>query len=68
VKDPLREDSIDNKEMKHFFDVLVFAVNQPNEAELSEIIKDEIGTAFNTIDFLEFSRRYTVFLESEEFL
>uniref|UniRef100_A0A914DNI0 Uncharacterized protein n=1 Tax=Acrobeloides nanus TaxID=290746 RepID=A0A914DNI0_9BILA len=45
-----KKDYIDNKEIKDFFDALVFAVNQPNEVELSGIKKDEIGVACKLID------------------
>ncbi len=36
--------------IKEFFDKLVFAVNQPNEMKLAEIIKNELGEQFNDID------------------
>jgi len=36
--------------IKEFFDKLVFAVNQPNEIKLAEIIKNELGEQFNDID------------------
>uniref|UniRef100_A0A914E1S0 NACHT domain-containing protein n=1 Tax=Acrobeloides nanus TaxID=290746 RepID=A0A914E1S0_9BILA len=50
LKSKLPEDYIDNKEIKDFFDALVFAVNQPKEVELSGIRKDEIGAACKLID------------------
>ncbi|WP_425385285.1 tetratricopeptide repeat protein [Wolbachia endosymbiont (group B) of Schoenobius gigantella] len=36
--------------IKEFFDKLVFAVNQPNEIKLADIIKSELGEQFNDID------------------
>ncbi|MCM1002154.1 NB-ARC domain-containing protein, partial [Wolbachia pipientis] len=36
--------------IKEFFDKLVFAVNQPNEIKLADIIKSELGEQFNNID------------------
>ncbi|XCA33130.1 MAG: FxSxx-COOH system tetratricopeptide repeat protein [Wolbachia endosymbiont of Polyergus mexicanus] len=36
--------------IKKFFDKLVFAVNQPNEIKLADIIKSELGEQFNDID------------------
>ncbi|WP_438456569.1 tetratricopeptide repeat protein [Wolbachia endosymbiont of Kerria lacca] len=50
LKTFLPDDYIDEEEIDDFLDKLVFAVNQPNEVELGEIIKDELGKEFNTID------------------
>ncbi|BET33585.1 MULTISPECIES: ankyrin repeat domain-containing protein [Wolbachia] len=36
--------------IREFFDKLVFAVNQPNEIKLAEIIENELGKEFNNID------------------
>ncbi|BEP32815.1 MAG: hypothetical protein WBIAU2_10420 [Wolbachia endosymbiont of Drosophila biauraria] len=36
--------------IKEFFDKLVFAVNQPNEIKLADIIKSELSEQFNDID------------------
>lgn len=43
---------ISDKEIEHFFEKLIFAVNQPNEIELEEIIKREIGndSMFNMLN------------------
>lgn len=38
------------KEIKAFFEKLVFAVHQPNEIALDRIISDEIGEKFNLLD------------------
>ncbi|XP_011686121.1 PREDICTED: uncharacterized protein LOC105448935 isoform X2 [Wasmannia auropunctata] len=48
----LPDDSIDKIEgsIKDFLDKLRFAVNQPNEDKLGEIIKEELGKKFNMID------------------
>jgi len=50
VKPPLPDDYISDEEIEDFFEKLVFAVNQPNEKKLVEIIKDELGKEFNNID------------------
>jgi hypothetical protein len=39
--------AISDEEIKDFFNHLVFAVDQPNEEELGNIIKDEIGKEFD---------------------
>jgi hypothetical protein len=36
--------------IKEFFDKFVFAVNQPHEIKLADIIKSELGEQFNDID------------------
>ncbi len=36
--------------IREFFDKLVFAVNQPNEIKLAEIIENELGKEFNNIE------------------
>lgn len=36
--------------IREFFDKLVFAVDQPNEIKLAEIIENELGKEFNNID------------------
>lgn len=46
----LPNDYVDDMEIESFLKKLVFAVNQPNEIELGEIIKNELGEAFNQID------------------
>ncbi|WP_341816351.1 ankyrin repeat domain-containing protein [Wolbachia endosymbiont (group A) of Nomada goodeniana] len=48
----LPSDSINKieEDIKDFLKHLKFAVNQPNEVELGEIIKDELGKEFNSID------------------
>ena len=46
----LPADIISDEEIEDFLDRLVFAVYQPNETELGEIINNEIGTEFNLID------------------
>lgn len=45
----ISDEEID-KGIKDFLNKLVFAVNLPNEVELSEIIKNELGKEFNNID------------------
>ncbi|WP_395462999.1 NB-ARC domain-containing protein [Wolbachia endosymbiont of Cantharis cryptica] len=41
---------VSDKEIEDFLNKLVFAVNLPNEIELGELIKNEIGQEFNNID------------------
>lgn len=43
-------EAITNKEVDEFLNLLVFAVNQPNEMELGHIITNEIGKQFNLIN------------------
>jgi hypothetical protein len=45
----ISDEEID-KGIKDFLNKLVFAVNLPNEVELGEIIKNELGKEFNNID------------------
>lgn len=40
----------ESKDVEHFLDKLVFAVNQPDENELGNIISSEIGNEFNLLD------------------
>ena len=47
---PLPDTDITDEEIEDFLQHLVFAVNQPNEIELSEIITREIGEQFDLID------------------
>jgi hypothetical protein len=51
LKPTLPNDSvISYREIEDFLNKLVFAVNQPNEEKLGEIISKEIGKEFNLID------------------
>lgn len=41
---------VTDQEIINFLSDLIFAVNQPNEMQLGEIISEELGAAFNLID------------------
>jgi hypothetical protein len=44
------EDQVTDEEVNDFLKHLIFAVNQPNEKRLSELISKELGNEFNLID------------------
>uniref|UniRef100_A0A1B0DFA4 Uncharacterized protein n=1 Tax=Phlebotomus papatasi TaxID=29031 RepID=A0A1B0DFA4_PHLPP len=46
----LPNDDVRTEEIDAFLDKLVFAVNQPNEDELGDIIRNELGREYNNID------------------
>jgi len=46
----LSELQVTDKEVEEFLDRLIFAVNQPNEKSLSELISDKLGQELNLID------------------
>ncbi|XP_077266236.1 uncharacterized protein LOC143899665 [Temnothorax americanus] len=52
--------AISDDEVKNFLNRLVFAVNQPNEDELGEIIKDEIGNKLD-LDMITTENIYNKF-------
>jgi hypothetical protein len=61
---------VSDEEIEGFLNELVFAVNLPNGAELSEIIKSELGKEFSNTDAKHFCSRYQeevlISLEKEE--
>ncbi|WP_264329775.1 MULTISPECIES: ankyrin repeat domain-containing protein [unclassified Wolbachia] len=46
--------------IREFFDKLVFAVDQPNEIKLAEIIENELGKEFNNLDKKNVYSRFLV--------
>ena len=46
----LPELQVTDEEVEEFLDYLIFAVNQPNEKELSKLISDKLGQELNLID------------------
>ena len=46
----LAEFQVTDKEVQEFLDSLIFAVNQPNEERLSELIGEKLGQELNLID------------------
>lgn len=50
AKNTLPDDKIQDEDIDDYFEKLIFAVNQPNEIELGEIITKELGEEFNLKD------------------
>jgi len=46
----LPELQVTDEEVEEFLDRLIFAVNQPNEKKLSELVSDKLGQELNLID------------------
>lgn len=44
------DSQIFEEDVEEFMDKLIFAVNQPNEEKLSQLINKELGNEFNLID------------------